>query len=319
MSLEIKNIKNIKVSIIVPCYNCYATLNRTVNSVLSQTYTNWELILVNNNSSDQTETLLKHYKERYPSKVLLECETKKGAPSTRNKGLSLASGQWIQFLDADDEILPNKIEEQIKIVINNPELPLIAGAYLNIVEKKNIKKSLLRPLHSDFWIGLSISQLGITSANLFKRDCLVDVGGWDVSLAASQEYDLMFRLLKKYPQAGLDNLVNTYIHVNDSISISRPKGKEHLKNILDARIGLRLRIKEFLKMKGMLSQEREQEIDYFVYRQLYIHYRFLPLEMKAQLQKLNLRLNFSQQIEGNYFMFKMDLKRMMIKIGLLKS
>ena len=90
------------VSVVIPCYNCESFVSRAIESVLHQKYTDWELILVNNNSKDNTQKVLDDYQKKYPDKIRTFVEMKKGGGAARNKGLSEAKGEWIEFLDADD-------------------------------------------------------------------------------------------------------------------------------------------------------------------------------------------------------------------------
>src|SRR5436190_23584848 len=102
------------VSVIIPCYNCEKYITRAIESVLLQTHVNYEIIVVNNNSTDNTVNILNTYVSRHPHLIRLFHEYKKGAPAARNKGLYEANGEWIQYLDADDELMPDKLERQLK-------------------------------------------------------------------------------------------------------------------------------------------------------------------------------------------------------------
>ena len=91
------------ISVIIPCFNSEEYITRAIESILKQSYTNYEIILVNNNSTDNTYNILQEYAKKKAGLVNVFNEYKKGAPAARNKGLSEAKGEWIQFLDADDE------------------------------------------------------------------------------------------------------------------------------------------------------------------------------------------------------------------------
>src|SRR3954469_11137836 len=98
------------ISIVIPCFNCEPFIQRAFNSVINQTFQNWELLLVNNNSTDNTQEVLLALQKQFPEKIKVLFEERRGAPCARNKGLREANGDWIQFLDADDEIKPDKLE-----------------------------------------------------------------------------------------------------------------------------------------------------------------------------------------------------------------
>jgi glycosyltransferase involved in cell wall biosynthesis len=305
------NSSSIKVSIIMPCYNCEAFVFRAIDSVLKQTFKDWELILVNNNSADQTQQVIEEYQACYPTKISIYQEFEKGAPAARNKGLSYAIGDYIQFLDADDEILPEKIEGQYLLAIDQ-DSTIVASPYMMKVVRNQVTREAIRKLQvPDFWLGLIHSELGITSANLFKRSAVLEVNGWDQTLVSSQEYDLMFRILQIAPRVGLDERVQTIIHIGEGDSSSRGGGEERARMITESRTGLRLRIKSYLKSINELTPLREGVADLFIYEQLYYDYRYRPDFVKDKLKLIPLKLTLKESLKGKYFMLKMDIKRIL--------
>jgi len=126
------------VSIIIPCFNSEHFVKFAIESAINQAYDNIEIILIDNNSDDNTWEILNEIKLLCPGKVKVFQELKKGAPAARNKGLKEANGEWIQFLDADDILLPPKIGNQITM-IKNSDCNLIIGDYIlhnNIFRRK---------------------------------------------------------------------------------------------------------------------------------------------------------------------------------------
>jgi len=112
------------ISVIIPCHNVEDYIEEAIASVMAQTYMDFELILVDNNSTDNTLRILERAAINSSRIRVLE-EKGKGAPRARNLGLSVARGSWIQFLDADDLMLPDKLERQIELV--KPDTPLLVG------------------------------------------------------------------------------------------------------------------------------------------------------------------------------------------------
>ena len=300
----------LNISVIITCYNCENFVSRAIDSVLNQTLSPLEVILVNNNSTDNTVDVLKKYQLLHPNNIRVINETKQGAPAARNKGLYEARGGWIQFLDADDELLPEKLESQYSIA-EKSNSALVVSPYIIKGFRNNRPFEVTRSLESDFWLGLIRSRLGITSANLWKRKYLLDVNGWDENLISSQEYDLMLRILQIHPVVAFDYKNLTIIHLLSSESVSRGGGKMKGLQILESRIGLRLRIKDYLISEDLLSTPRAYYLDRFVYKQLYLHYRFYPDAVTKMLLKINLRIKMYDRIVGNYFMFKMNLKKIL--------
>lgn len=107
------------VSVIMPSYNTNEYLRETVNSVLSQTYENWELIIVDDCSSDNSLEILREYAERDPRIKVIINESNMGAAVSRNKAIDLANGRWIAFLDSDDLWNENKLLHQLSFMSEN--------------------------------------------------------------------------------------------------------------------------------------------------------------------------------------------------------
>ncbi len=307
------------ISIIIPCYNSELFIHRALDSVLKQTWTDWELILVNNNSTDKTLSLLEAFKADHPAhRIHVFTETRKGAPAARNRGIKEASGTWVQFLDADDEILPEKLSGQLALA-GEQNASIVVSPYQKLgVREKNFFSYTRALYNTDAWSALIFSQMGITSSNLFKREMLLQVDGWNETLIASQEYDLMFRILQLGAVVAFDNRVLTKVHVGAWESVSRSKSGDKARKILDSRISLRLRIKEYLENKGMLTEERLYLINKFIYETLIRNYRFYPDDVLDILGKIDLKLKPKDRLKGFYFMQKMDLKRFLIKCNLIK-
>ncbi|RYZ97885.1 MAG: glycosyltransferase family 2 protein, partial [Sphingobacteriaceae bacterium] len=180
-----------KISVVIPCYNCADFISKAIESVFKQEWADYEIILVDNNSTDDTLSIIQDYGIRYPDTITVLSETKKGAPATRNKGLSVATGDWIQFLDSDDELLPGKFKRQAEIIANTGA-DIISGAYINVQVFSGKFKSIRKLYHTtrimsgsvkgeingytlnttrtpskgDHWKALIGGKLGITSANL---------------------------------------------------------------------------------------------------------------------------------------------------------
>ena len=107
----------ISVSIVMPCYNSAAFVDRALDSVLNQTYRNWELIIIDDASKDDTTKIVRKYESKYPEKIrLILNETNLGADKTRNLGIKAAKGQYLAFLDSDDYWLENKLFRQVNFM-----------------------------------------------------------------------------------------------------------------------------------------------------------------------------------------------------------
>lgn len=126
---------NGKVSIIMPNYNCERFLEETINSVLAQTYKNWELLIVDDCSIDNSVKIIKNYCEKDVRIKLFTNEKNSGAAASRNLALREATGKWIAFLDSDDLWLPEKLEKQLNFMVDN-DCKFSYTAYEHVNENK---------------------------------------------------------------------------------------------------------------------------------------------------------------------------------------
>lgn len=126
-----------KISILMGIYNCEDTLPRAIDSVINQTYTEWELILCDDASTDNTYGIAQKYRDRYPEKIILiqnECNMRLAA--TLNHCLEYATGKYVSRMDGDDEILPERFEKQVEYLEDHPEIDLVGTAVLRINNEK---------------------------------------------------------------------------------------------------------------------------------------------------------------------------------------
>ena len=115
------------VSIVIPFYNHKNLIQKAVESLFDQTYTQWEVILVDNNSLDGSREIAQKLAENYPGKVRYSFEAVQGIPFARNRGLAEARGKYVSFLDVDDEFIPTKLADQVPILEEHPEVAMVYG------------------------------------------------------------------------------------------------------------------------------------------------------------------------------------------------
>lgn len=197
------------VSAIIPTYNREKTICRAIDSVLNQTYKNIEIIIVDDGSTDDTLKLLKKYGSSI--KVVNQCH--KGANAARNRGIKEAKGEYIAFLDSDDEWLPQKTHMQLdylekkgkqvcfcpyKLVAD--KIQIIPGNYADVDIYEN-----------DINLVLSRGNVIGTPTLIMKKSILDDVGLFNESMQRLQDYELCIRIAKKYEIGYVSQiLVNAY-------------------------------------------------------------------------------------------------------------
>lgn len=163
------------VSIITPAYNAEKFIKETIKSVLEQTLSDWELIVIDDGSTDDTAKIVKSFLD---SRIIFTQQINAGVSSARNKGLELAKGKYITFLDADDILPPRSLEVRIKYLESNPDIELVDG---NISVKDMDMKNDIR-IYEPYYNGLLLprlvaldSQVFFNVCYMFKREILSNV------------------------------------------------------------------------------------------------------------------------------------------------
>jgi len=115
------------VSVVIPFHNHRNLIQKAVQNLFNQTYIHWEVILVDNNSSDGSRDIARKLVEQYPERVRYAFEANQGIPFARNRGLAEARGKYISFLDVDDEFVPTKLDDQVPILEEHPDVAMVYG------------------------------------------------------------------------------------------------------------------------------------------------------------------------------------------------
>nr|BDT26858.1 glycosyltransferase [Bacteriovorax sp. HI3] len=210
------------VSIIVPTHNRAELLELAIHSVLKQTYKNWEIIIIADACVDHTSATLEKYKG-YENIFSFESREPLGGGGARNFALKKARGEFVAFLDDDDEWLPEKLEKQVE-AINSEKYAIIGCNYFSVDQNGSRKISAhgvytLKDLHRSNFIG-SFS-FALTRSSYLKNISI------NPDLKACQDWDLWVKILTL---SGLDAIVIDNVLVNYSNDDSRPRLTNHRKN-----------------------------------------------------------------------------------------
>lgn len=186
---------NSKISVIMGIYNCEETLSEAVDSILAQTYTNWELIMCDDGSVDNTFELAKSYKDKYPDKIILIRNTKNlGLNQTLNNCLKLATGDYIARMDGDDISAPNRFEEEVLFLDSNPEYSIVSTPMIYFDENGEWGQgtAIEKPTKFDFVAGTPFCH----SPCMVRTEAYKAVNGYstDKRTLRAEDYDLWFRL-----------------------------------------------------------------------------------------------------------------------------
>jgi glycosyltransferase involved in cell wall biosynthesis len=302
------------ITVIIPCFNCASFLNRAVESVLSQSFTDWELLLVDNGSTDETASIIKQHAESLPTKIFALRQERRGAPAARNMGLDFAKGAWIQFLDADDELLSEKFEEQHRIAIEG-EADVVVGDYViqRTLASNNLER-IPRVGNENVWLGLILSRLGRTSSNLWRTEALRKVQGWREDLTSSQEYDLLFRVLKNNDRIAFTHSFQTIIHASPE-SVSQTTDLTRHSAIAINYLELRYNMRSYIMDNKELSPEAILEMDKYIYFRASLRDEVTPGYSDEVLKKYQLKVPANYRLKRKsatwFFYFKQIVKRVL--------
>lgn len=183
------------ISILMPCYNASAFLSDSIMSCIHQTYTHWELIIVDDGSTDDSLAVMKRYES---DKIRVYTQPNSGACAARNKALSLSKGTFVKFLDADDLLSPDCLEKQVAQMHTLGAHQIPFGDYNFIDTTNNVLCEYTFNLSEELAINqpyfFSKHWEILISCPLHRKECIISIEGFDESLARGQEFDLHFRL-----------------------------------------------------------------------------------------------------------------------------
>ena len=203
-----------KVSVNIPCFNSERYIAETLQSVLSQTFEDFEIILVNDGSTDMTEEIIKTFSD---PRIKYYSQKNIGLGKTRNRQLALSSGDFIAFCDDDDIWLPAKLEKQVDLLKENPKAVASSCWFrANYPWGKRIIRTTSNP---DLQQILSANVLGTASVCMVRRPVVIKIGGFSKNFPSAQDWDFWVKLRRLGPIVEVGEvLVNYSVHRGPKIS-----------------------------------------------------------------------------------------------------
>ena len=186
---------NPEISVIMSVYNSERFLNQAINSILDQTFSEFEFVIVNDASTDNSRNIILSYTD---SRIkLIDNDTNIGLTKSLNKAIEIAKGRYIARMDADDISLPDRFSVQYDFLEANNDFTLVgSGAYL-INENNNEIGSLNRPFTNEIIIGHAFFYNPIIHpVVMFRKNTIVEIGAYNIAIKRAQDYDLWLRLIK---------------------------------------------------------------------------------------------------------------------------
>ncbi|MBD2250025.1 glycosyltransferase family 2 protein [Nostoc parmelioides] len=221
-----------KVSVVIPAYNAMKYLPATVESVLQQTFTDIEILIINDGSSDN---IIAWTTQITDPRVQVISQENQGLSGARNTGINHASGEYIAFIDADDLWLPTKLEKQVKCLDNYPQAGLVytwtawtdeTGKPTGVIVASDVEGYV--------WEQMVVNdKISNGSSAMVRRICFDKVGLFDTELTSSEDRDMWIRLAAHYHFAVVKEPLTLYRRHSQSMSKNRPKMLKNIRRVFE--------------------------------------------------------------------------------------
>jgi len=186
-----------KVSVVIPVFNRPASVRRAIESVLAQTCQDFEIVVVDDGSTDTTVAAVAALAD--PRITVIRHQRNRGGSAARNTGIAAGSAPYVAFLDSDDEWLPVKLERQLALFERSGErLGLVYAGTERVFADGRVDRIIPRRPHDVTRALLTENVIGETSVGMVRRAALDETGGFDESLPASQDMDLWLRICEGF-------------------------------------------------------------------------------------------------------------------------
>ncbi len=208
--MESNAVTNIKVSVIITTYNHRRHIRKAIDSVLAQTYKNYELIVVDDGSTDDTRKLVEEYQD-----VIYKYQENKGLSAARNTGIDIAQGQALVFLDADDWLLDDCLTTQVNCLVTQPTVAFVSGGHMVFIEENEELWLIQKTIPSEHYMHFLMSNyIGMHAAVMYRNWAFNSIR-FDTSLKVCEDYDMYLNLSRLYPVLHHQHLLAVY-RIHDS-------------------------------------------------------------------------------------------------------
>jgi glycosyltransferase involved in cell wall biosynthesis len=195
-----------KVTVVIPVYNREKYIGAAIDSILAQTFTHFELLVIDDGSTDKTQEVVQSYRD---PRIRLVCnETNEGIPRTRNKGIHLAHGEYLAFLDSDDWAYPERLAKQVAFLDSHPDYVAV-GAWMEWMDERGryLKRAKRKPVLPDEIAAQRLFRQGIENSTSMARTVVLREYGHQEKYDVSEDFDLWARIAAKHKLATLPKIL----------------------------------------------------------------------------------------------------------------
>lgn len=260
--------ESIELSVIMSVYNGKKYLKQSIESVLSQSFTNFEFIIVNDASTDNSLAIIKEYED--PRIRLINNETNMGLTKSLNIALKYAKGLYIARQDADDISLPERFSKQMNYLEKNPKIALLGTSAYDINKDGNIISEKI-VLKSPTFRDLIAAPRFVHGSVIYKKNIVLQLGGYDENFKTAQDFELWLRIADKYEIGNLiEPLYKLRAH-DESITFKRIKESElyHLFAVKQAELGRKLfdiEVEGITYLCEIISKKEKDNLKKLIYK-----------------------------------------------------
>ena len=209
------------VSVLLPAFNAENYLVASVESLLAQTFTDFEIVVIDDGSTDSTPALVRELIARDPRVRVITHHVNQGLVVSLNDGLAAARGELIARLDADDTSCPRRLERQVRVFEDTPDAVLCATAYDRVDPAGHLIRTACPPLtHAALASALLTGNCLCHSSVMFRRSTALSLGGYHAEWFPAEDYDLWLRLLERGRYRGINTVEVRYLENPGGVSSS---------------------------------------------------------------------------------------------------
>ena len=213
------------ISVIIPVYNGEKYISETLESVIAQTEKNWEIIAINDGSTDKSQTILENYLKKIPGRLQVISVENGGVSRARNIGVSAARGIYIAFLDQDDLWAPEKLQCQINMFFTNKSLGIaftnesIIDQQGSIIREKALKFD--KKNRGNIFDHLIFDNFIPISSVILEKKLFMAIGGFDPQFSLAEDYDFLLKVTQKVPVDFIDEPLLLYREHGESSTFQK--------------------------------------------------------------------------------------------------
>lgn len=257
------------VSVVIPAYKAESTITETLDSVIEQTASIQEVVVVDDVSPDATVQVIRQWQIEHPDLELslVEQSVNTGPAGARNAGVDRATGEWIAFLDSDDAWLPEKTAIQLNSIAENPSVALVCGGTIPLVGPAESRQPVrAEPEGHDLQLSEFVAHNPVaTSTVMVRRGVFLDVGGFDGQFCGPEDYDLWLRVVAKHRCLDLGVPLSRYRQTVGSLSMDERTFLPQVLRVLSKAFGAGGALEDHLNWRRRSHAEQYSSASWMAY------------------------------------------------------